>query len=114
MKRTITACAVGVATLVSLTACNAEPGDTIKEIEVVQSGNGEALSVETADGREWPMRAGLPCNTEDRLWGDDGMNRDDQGCADKNDLLVEQNNARDGDGEDYEHEGEESSDPDEG
>jgi hypothetical protein len=110
MKTAIATYVVGVAALLSLAACASKPGDTIEEIEVVQSGDGEALSVETADGREWPMRAGLPCDIGDRLWGGDGRDSDREGCADENDLLVEQGNARDGDGEDFEHEGEQSSD----
>lgn len=107
-----TAAAMAIAALFTLTACGSPPGDTITEIEVVTSGDGKAVSVETYDGREWPMREGLPCSVDDRLWGADGMNGGRDGCADKDDLLIEQDNARDGDGEDREHEGEESDDPD--
>lgn len=101
---------LGIALAVS--ACAPPPPDQIVEIEAVRSGNGLAVSVETEDGNEWVLRRGLPCQLGDRLWGDDGIDGDRQGCADKNDQLIEQNGARNGDPEDIEHEGEESSDPD--
>lgn len=102
MKRThIGAALLAAAPL--LVACAPTPADQITEIEVIRTGNGSGVSVETYDGNEYGYRKGLPCNVGEQL----------SVCADNDDLLTEQHNARKGDGTDYHHEGEESDDTDE-
>lgn len=69
-------------TLFVLTAC-AQAGDTITEIETGENG----VKVETQDGREQYFRHGIDCDEGDRV----------SECTDRDDLLVEQRGARDGD-----------------
>jgi hypothetical protein len=66
----------GVATSAALvlTGCT-PPGDTITEVETGVNGT----KVETKDGREYYLRHGIDCETDERLWE----------CANKRDLLVE-------------------------
>lgn len=102
MTRQFTRAALAASGLLLLLAgCASTPGDTIVEIEVIRIGDGDGLSVETYDGAEFGYRKGLPCGIDDRL----------SQCADDNDLLTEQSGARSGDPDDIEHEGEETSEP---
>lgn len=101
MTRHFTRAALAAFGLLLLTGCAPTPGDKIVEIEVIRIGDGDGLSVETYDGAEFAYRKGLPCNIDDLL----------SQCADDDDLLTEQAGARSGDPKDIEHEGEETSDP---
>lgn len=107
MRKTITILALGAATI-GLTGCDQPPpppADQITEIEEQQAGDGngglrESVAVETYDGNQYSFRDGVRISVGDRLWKQ----------VDLDDLLVEQPNAREGDGPDINHEGEQSDD----